>query len=324
MSRLTEHVKTLLKLDAFALGIMHISNRYLGSVAAGKNMLKPGNGKYFRWKHGEVFYHKYGKGSPIVLLHHLDPAFSSYEWNEIVDDLATDHTVYTVDLPGCGRSTKKNDSYSNYYYVLFLTAFIKELVKSRCTVIASGYSSSFAIMTASVDCKLIDRIIAVNPKNVRELNRLPDSRSRAASVLISLPIIGTTLYNIVQSRDNIDLRFSEEYLYNPFRSKDRFVDAFYEGAHFHEDGGKYLLASVQGRILAVNIIEALRKVGDRLMILYGDKAEKSDSVISAYRKYNDSIVAYPVSGTRLVPHMERPQEFLSVCGSFLKENDAEV
>ena len=53
--------KTLLKLDAFALGIMHISNRYLGSVAAGKNMLKPGNGKYFRWKHGEVFYHKYGK-----------------------------------------------------------------------------------------------------------------------------------------------------------------------------------------------------------------------------------------------------------------------
>ena len=81
MIDLKEYTKTLLKLNLFSLGLMHVSNRFISSMALTSNMLKPGVGKYYRWQHGDVFYHKSGSGSPIVLIHHLDPAFSSYEWN---------------------------------------------------------------------------------------------------------------------------------------------------------------------------------------------------------------------------------------------------
>ena len=318
MSSFTEHVKTLAKLNALALGIMHVSNKYVTSVAAGKNMLKPGGGKYYKWKHGEILYHIYGEGRPLILLHDLLPASSSYEWNEVIDDLSENYTVYTVDLPGCGRSAKKNMTYTNYFYVLFLTSFIKDVVKKKCTIIANGYSSSFAIMTAFAHENLIDRIIAVNPKSINELKRLPDSKSKAASTLVSLPVIGTAVYNINESRENIDLSFTEKYLYNPFRSKARFVDAFYEGAHFHEGNGKYLLASIQGRMMTVDISDALKSVGEKITILYGDKTENAEAVIAGYQKQCPSITAKAVADTRLVPHMERPSDFAAACKSLLE------
>ena len=315
MSRFSEHAKTLLKLNAFALGIMHVSNGFIDSVAAGKNMLKPGGGKYFTWQYGEMFYHKYGTGSPVVLIHNLHPAFSSYEWNEVIDCFSKDHTVYTVDLPGCGRSSKNKITYTNYFYVLALKSFIREVVKKKCTVVASGYSSSFVLMAASSDESLIGRIIAVNPKSINSLTRTPNKKSRAASFLISLPVIGTSVYNMSQARSNIDYSFTEKYMFNPFRSKERFTDAFYEGAHFNEGKGKYLLASIQGNTMTVNISSALKKVGDKLYILYGEKADNAEVIAGIYQKENDSIRIKPVPGTRMLPHMESPADFMAAYDS---------
>ena len=171
MIHIKEYSKTMLKLNLLALGIMHVSNRFISSMALTNNMLRPRGGKYYRWQHGDIFYQKSGSGYPIVLIHHLDPSFSSYEWNEIIDQISTNHTVYAVDLPGCGRSYKENTTYTNYYYVLLLSSFIKNVVKKKCTVVASGYSSSFAIMAASINESLIGRIIAVNPKSLKELQQ---------------------------------------------------------------------------------------------------------------------------------------------------------
>ena len=316
MASFNVSLKTYLKLNAFALGALHLSNRFISSMAQTNNMLKSGGlNKYYRWQHGDVFYHKHGSGSPIVLLHHLNPAFSSYEWNEIIDDLSASHTVYAVDLPGCGRSAKGNTNYTNYFYVMFLTSFIKDVVKKKCTVVASGYSSSFAIMTSFMNPSLVRSIIAVNPLSMKELMQTEDKKSKAAGVILSLPIVGTSVYNISQSRENIDLAFSEKYLFNPFRSQKRFVDAFYEGAHFDQSKGKYLLASIQAKYMTVNIRKALQKMGDKVTIIYGDHLENSQQLISGYQTLNPSINALSVKTTKCLPHMERPDSFLEVYNS---------
>ncbi len=314
MINIKESFKTIVKLDSFALFLMHISNRYISSIALTNNMLKSGGiCKYYRWQYGDVYYHKHGSGSPVVLLHHLDPAFSSYEWNEIVDDLSAKHTVYAIDLPGCGRSVKEKADYSNYYYVLFLSSFIKDVVKHRCTIVASGYSSSFAIMAASINPSLIKKIVAVNPQSIKELRQTEDNRSKVASTILTLPIIGTTVYNIAQSRGNIDLAFTEKYLYNPFRSQKRFVNAFYEGAHFSESNGKDLLASIQGKYMTVDIKNALKKEGEKVTIIYGDHCENIEQIIKGYQHLNSAIRAFPIKSTKLLPHMERPEMFMDEC-----------
>lgn len=317
MFNVKESLKSILKLDVLALGFIHFTNRFISSISLTSNLLKTGIGKYYRWHHGDVFYHKSGTGSPVVLLHHLDPSFSSYEWNEIEDQLSANHTVYSVDLPGCGRSVKENTTYTNYYYVLFLSSFIKDVVKKKCTVIASGYSSSFAIMTASMNPSLIGKIIAVNPMGLKKLSLVPDRKSRAASIILSLPVIGTSVYNISEGKENIDLAFTEKYLYNPFRSQKRFVAAFYEGAHYNQSNGKYLLSSIEGRYTTVNLKKGLESVGEKLTILYGSKLEKEDAVALSYRAVHSSIRTSSIDNTKFLPHMERPDAFLEA----LKQSD---
>jgi hypothetical protein len=129
--------------------------------------------------------------------------------------------------------------------------------------------------------------------------------------LIDSPIIGTTVYNMVMSRQNIDFRFTEEYLYNPFRSKQRFVDAFYEGSHFGESKGKYLLASFAGKYMSVDITKAVKEIGSRLTIFYGDNCENGEEIAKNYQKLNHDIKVKSIAKVKYLPSLERPEEFLA-------------
>lgn len=311
MDSMKEHIKTLVKLDLAALCMMYGANKFISSVAPAKNIMKPGTGKYFKWKYGDVFYHKTGEGSPLVLLHDVYPSQSGYEWLDVVEALSKDHTVYTVDLPGCGRSAKPKVTYTNYFYVLFLTDFIKKVVKKRTDIIADGYSSSFAIMASRLDDTIIHHIIAVNPYSFGNLAQTETGQSRFGRFILNLPIVGTTVYNMEVSHSNIDYHFTEEYLYNSFRSNNRYVDAFYEGAHYNEGNGKYLLASIKGLYMTVNIRKALRNLGDKVTILYGQGIDYSKNIIAEYTSVNHKIKVYPIQKAKYLPMMECPKEFLA-------------
>ena len=56
--------------------------------------------------------------------------------------------------------------------------------------------------------------------------------------------------------------------------------------------------------------KALKKVGDRLVILYVDKMENAQQIAESYQSINPSIKAIAISNTRFLPHMERPEAFL--------------
>lgn len=310
MVSLKEHIKTLVKLDLTAGILMHGANKLIASLSTSRNMLKPGTGKYFKWKYGDVFYHKIGEGAPLILIHDLDPASSSYQWSDVIDELSVNHTVYYVDLPGCGRSAKPKLTYTNYFYVLFLKDFIRTVVKKKADIVAKGYSSSFCLMLLALEPELIHHIYAVNPQSIGKLARTETRKSRVAKELISLPVLGTSLYNMEESHRNIDFRFTEEYLYNPFRSSDRFVDAFYEGAHYRDSVGKYLLASIKGLYMTVNIRKALKACGDKMTIIYGEGLDYAKDIIKEYQAIDPAIKAYPVAKAKILPEMECPKDFL--------------
>ena len=54
-----------------------------------------------------------------------------------------DHTVYTIDLLGFGRSEKPNLTYTNYLYVQLVTDFIQNIIGEKTDIIASNESISF-------------------------------------------------------------------------------------------------------------------------------------------------------------------------------------
>ena len=149
---MNKHGKRLITLAALATtttAIIHIANKVVAASAGLKEMLDTNGKNYYHWRFGDIYYTRKGKGSPILLIHDMLPGGSGYEWSRIEDDLALEHTVYNIDLPGCGRSEKPGMTYTNYVYVQSICDFIKNVIGEKTDVIVSGYSGSFAQSTVS-------------------------------------------------------------------------------------------------------------------------------------------------------------------------------
>src|SRR5262245_55638261 len=68
----------------------------------------------FTAKGVKIHYLVAGKGAPVVLIHGLhSSAEINWKLTKVIDDLAKDHQVVALDLPGHGRSDKpdREDAY---------------------------------------------------------------------------------------------------------------------------------------------------------------------------------------------------------------------
>lgn len=95
---------TLVALLGTAAGVIHIANRFIDATSQLKDMLEQPHSKTYNWRFGKIHYTKQGHGAPLLLVHDMMPGASGYEWSSVEKQLATEHTVYTLDLLGCGRS----------------------------------------------------------------------------------------------------------------------------------------------------------------------------------------------------------------------------
>ena len=193
---------------------MHLINRITYYIATIDNLLNNAEGNFYEWRFGKIYYKKQGTGSPLLLIHDLNAHSSGYEWKRCVGKLAENHTVYTIDLLGCGRSDKPNITYTNYLYVQMLNDFVKHVINEKTDVIATGSSSSIAVMACNTSEEMINRIIMVNPTSLSDLAKSPTKRTVFLKWLIQIPILGTLLYNILQSEKYIEEIFQTDYYYN--------------------------------------------------------------------------------------------------------------
>ena len=74
-----KNIKHFFLLTALAAGTIHFVNRFINMTADIKNILKAENGNFYDWKNGQIYYTKRGSGSPLLLIHDLNPVSSSYE-----------------------------------------------------------------------------------------------------------------------------------------------------------------------------------------------------------------------------------------------------
>ena len=199
-----------------ATGVIYLINRLIFASATLKDLLKSSANNYYNWRFGKIYYKKKGSGSPILLIHDLTVYSSAYEWKNVIDKLAKSHTVYAIDLLGCGRSEKPRITYTNYLYVQLISDFIKNIIHEKTDIVASGYSGSFSILACHNESSLFGKIFLVNPPELTTLNKIPGKKSKLYKFLLELPVFGTLVYNMITCQSNIQLLFTEKYLYNPF------------------------------------------------------------------------------------------------------------
>lgn len=300
-------IKTTLCLTGLAVGCLHLINRWTTASAVLRNLLNKDSGKRYEWRFGNIYYTKTGTGSPLLLVHDLSPYSSSYEWNELIEKLSKDHTVYAVDLLGCGRSDKPNITYTNYLYVQMVNDFIKNIIGQRTNIIATGLSSSFVVMACHMEPELFNKIMMINPEDLNKLRGIPGKYSKLTKILMDLPIIGTMIYNIYSSKDNLEYLFTENYLYNPFNLRDRQLHIYHEAAHLGQCCGRYLLSSINGSYLYTNITHALKDINNSIFILCGSKCENIKYIVDNYVEVNPAIETEFIGNAKFLPQVEVPE-----------------
>lgn len=306
--------KKILKITVFlsvAAGTMHFINISINKAARLLDHLKVKENKYYKWRMGNIYYEKVGSGSPVLLIHDFTPYSSSYEWTNIVNFLSKDHTVYTIDLLGCGRSDKPAIDYTNFMYVQMLTDFINDIIGDTTDIFTSGYSSSLALMTANYTSDKIGNLLFINPADIDISAFKPNIYAKFSKKILDTPLIGTFVYNMFTLRENINLILDEKYLYNPFHVTNEMTDTYYNAAHYKgRSNGKYVLSSIIGNYMEANLPFALKKCKHSIYIIGGQYYENIDHIISQYKQNKEDIAFTIIDKTKKLPHYEDPTSVL--------------
>lgn len=152
-------------------------------------------GNFFIWKYGRIFYHKRGHGSPVLLIHGLEPAQSGRNLDTLSKVLSVKHTVYTIDLLGFGLSDKPWITYTNFLYVRLVLDFIKEVIGDYTDIVACDGSALSMLQAYNFDSSTIGKVLLVNPSR-KETVQVPKAFALKLKKVLDLPLIGTFIYNL--------------------------------------------------------------------------------------------------------------------------------
>lgn len=306
---------TLLTLSASAGIATALLNKYIKYSSTSKSLMEEPRSLCFKWRLGNIHYTKTGVGKPLLLIHDLTFSSSGYEWNQLINRLKANNTIYVIDLLGCGRSEKPNLTYTNYLYVQLLCDFIKSEIAHRTDVIATGASSAISIMACNNNPDLFDRLMFINPESLSSTSQVPGKNSKIYKVILDLPILGTLLYHIASSKCFIENNFRDNYFYNPYSAKPVFIDHYLESAHL----GKYpkaVFSSLECKYTKCNILTALKKIDNSIYIVGGAEENSIEAIINDYKLNNYAIESSLISKTKHLPQLEEPDKVLNLIKIF--------
>lgn len=302
---------------SFTLIFIYFINKLIFFTAKLKEKLYSENSNFYNWRFGKIFYTKKGSGSPLLLIHDMNCTSSDFEWKEVIQKFSEKHTVYTIDLIGCGRSEKQKLTYTNYLYVQLISDFIKNVIKHNTDVISTGKTSSAVIMACYIDPQLFNNIIFVNPYNVYSMNKYPTYYHKALKHFIDMPIIGTLFYNIAVSKKSIKDSFKTLYFANQKKPYKKQIAAYYEAAHLSGSVSKFAYSSMLCHYTNTNMIHAIRELNNNICIVAGEQMDNLKDILDSYTTLNSSIETAILPNTKYLPQIESPEDFVSLCEIYL-------
>ena len=309
-------LKTVL-ISSATIGAAWAVNKAIFHYSTMRKMLSSEHGHIYKWRFGNIYYRKNGEGTPLLLVHDLSCDASGYEWKYVADELAKKHTVYVIDMIGCGHSDKPKITYTNYLYVQLLNEFIKEVIKGKTDVMTSGRASSLAVMACHMEPDLYNKLVFVNPPSVREAAKTPDFKSKLLKYALCMPVAGTFVYNMCFTKAMTAKRFEKKYISDGEKVRQADIEAYHEAAHLGKTASKYLYASILSHFTEVNIVRALKASDHSMFIIGGEKCENIKEIMEEYTMLNPAIEAVTVKDSRALIHVERPEKIVDNCAVFL-------
>lgn len=257
----------------------------------------------YRWRGFDVAYTEAGDPDrpDVVLLHGIHAAASSREFAEIFDLLAEDYHVVAPDLPGFGRSDRPPVAYTSSLYETFVADFV-EAVAEDPVLVASSLTGAWA--TIAAEDTDISGLVLVCPTAKTGVRR-PWLRT-----LFRTPLVGDLAFDALACKPALRFFDERDAYYYPERVNDDLLD--YQWRTAHQAGARFAPASFVGGYLdsSIDLGTELAARDCPVTLVWGREA--TITTLASGRSIAEDADArlVVVDDTRLLPHAERPDEFL--------------
>jgi pimeloyl-ACP methyl ester carboxylesterase len=173
---------------------------------------------YCRWEGATVPLRmdEAGSGPPVVLLPALSSISTRAEMRSLVDRLAPDFRVITVDWPGFGDLPRPCVDWSPDALSAFLNWFLSEISPGSRMLVAAGHAATYALYHAVCRPDTIERLILIAPTWRGPLPTVIGAHRPWFAYIrkaVDLPLIGRLLYRLNVSRW-VMTRMAREHVYS--------------------------------------------------------------------------------------------------------------
>ena len=305
-----------------ALGAAATFNALVGKRVAPLENLIGGDEGWFHWRGHRIAYTRRGGGPPLLLVHSIHAAASSYEWRFNVDALAHHHTVYAIDLLGFGLSDRPAVRYSARLYLALLADFAAQVISAPAVIVASSLSAAYAIVLGARDPGRFPALVLIQPTGLVRLHTPPSTAGDVTRYAVDSPVLGTAVFNAMVSRRS--LRAYLEQLYVDERCvNDDLVEALYTTAH--QLGARYAPSAFLSSHMNIDVRRALRRLLQPALLVWGEQATQAPSEdVRGFRAVRPDLDIAILDPAGDLPHDERPDEFNEIVNTFLARLRATV
>lgn len=312
-----KHLITASLLSVSSITTIHFINKIINYTSTSKNLLSYSENKYYKWRFGEIRYNRKGKGNPILFIHDLTSGSSSYEFHRLVNNLTNDHEIYTLDLLGYGMSEKPSITYTNNLFEQLIADFTKNIIGKKTSIIATGNSVPFIIMACHNNPEFFDKIIGINPQSLYSQNQIPSNQTKFLKFIFEIPVLGTFIYNIINTKRSFEKTFEKEYFNDKSKIKEIYILNYMEASQASGYFAKYSFASYTARYMNSNIIHALKEINHSILLIGGKNEKDIKTTLENYSYYNNSIELEYIPETKHLPQLESPDKVLDLIKWFI-------
>jgi pimeloyl-ACP methyl ester carboxylesterase len=255
-------------------------------------------------------------GPPLVLLHGVGT--SSSEWSWVLPDLARNHRVYAVDLPGYDGSYEPPD-YSPTFTASFVNSFLDAVGAKSAVVVGNSFGGLVALHLALSEPARVSALVLSDSAGLGQA-------VNPALVALSSPGGGELAKTLAKTRLGAAQRSIQRALLlfsRPWRISWKWLKDQYKLAQL-PNFTDATLASLRNAVGATGqrevLLDRLPQLQMPTLIVWG-----IEDRLLPYSQAKDAIALVQDGSLELIskcghlPHVEQPKRFVSTLGEFLSK-----
>ncbi len=293
------------------LGLVAAFNRRVGRHLGLTPRAVAGEPRVYPWREGTIFYEVAGaEDAPPLLLAHGFYAASGFELRRIFHLLADNFRVYMPDLLGFGLSDRPDVEYTSDLYVDLWCDFARDVIGRPASVVASSLSCAHVVAACDRHPERFNRLILVCPTGSGPLIKRPGLTSAVVHAILRAPIIGTGIFNLIESRRSLGCLLKLRGVYaDPAAVTETMLDYYYIAAH--QPGAPFAPAAFLSGQLNRDVSAELARLSNPIYVVWGKQASLTPVAnAESYLTARPDVRLEVLDGAGLMVADERPSEFV--------------